>query len=160
MKRILVPVDFSFESELALKWAVRLAKEDPISTLYLLHVVPYPAIVPQTAFVDVDEMIARDWEEARKRLEELRRTIPPPLHSVVLRAKGNLLTEIQSVCEAESVDILVIATHGRRGLSRLLHPNFTEEVVRTLACPVLVLHANDRTLAEADAEVPAAVSLG
>lgn len=109
LKRILVPVDFSKEAELAFEWAVRLGKEEQEAAIYLLHILS-PTSIMEGGF-EVDALAKEQWGSADGK---------------------------------EDVDPAVMTTHGRHGLSRMVHPNLIEKVVRVAPCPVLVLHLNPK----------------
>jgi nucleotide-binding universal stress UspA family protein len=59
--------------------------------------------------------------------------------------EGDLAGEVVYLCGKEKIDLVVMTTHGRQGLTRIVHPNLSEKIVRTAPCPVLVLHLNPRT---------------
>jgi nucleotide-binding universal stress UspA family protein len=59
---------------------------------------------------------------------------------------GDPVSEIIQHAEAEDIDLIVMATHGRRGLSRLLMGSVTEQVVRCAPCPVLSIRAKAHQL--------------
>jgi nucleotide-binding universal stress UspA family protein len=142
LKNILVPVDFSKESELAVEWAVKLAREENDATLYLLHTFP-PVVVGPDLMYNA-EMVDLQRKQLKEHLESWRRKVPPPLSSVTLYTEGDLVTDICAVCNNENIDLVVMTTHGRRGLSRVAHPNATEKVVRLAPCPVLALHLSSK----------------
>jgi len=139
LKKILVPVDFSKEAELALEWAVKLAKEEREATIYLLRVLAWIPIT-EPGSVDITRIVEAERDVAKKKLEAWRRKIPPPLSSEGIIVDGNLVREIVATCEKNGIDLVVMTTHGRHGLKRLAHPNVSEQVVRDAPCPVLVLH--------------------
>jgi nucleotide-binding universal stress UspA family protein len=143
MKKILVPVDFSKEAELAIEWAVNLAKEEKDAVIWLLHILPAVPIVE--AGLVIERLIEIEWDNAKQHLEQWQRKVPPPLSSSVVIGKGDPLWEIAELCRREDIDLVVMTTHGRRGLSRMAHPNLSERVVRVAPCPVLVLHLNSKT---------------
>lgn len=138
-KRILVPVDFSTESHLALEWAVRLGQQqgDEVA-IYLLHVVPFAPVMPEDGLWP--DVSTAQIDDGLERLRDWQSRIPPPLSSVPICALGNPIDEIKRLCALESIDLVVMTTHARQGLSRALRPNLTEKVIRVAPCPVLVLH--------------------
>lgn len=139
MKKILFATDFSEGSKHALPYAVDLAKRYG-AKLFFVHVV-YD--VAQSAgwyvpHISVDE-VYKDLEKAAK--AELDKTFIDDMrgfkdieHVVV---KGVPYEEITKFAEANKVDMIVIATHGRTGLDRLLFGSTAEQVVRYAPCPVL-----------------------
>jgi nucleotide-binding universal stress UspA family protein len=90
----------------------------------------------------VEKVVDAEWENAEELIEDWRLKIPPPLSSIAMVGCGDGVQEIARVCEKENIDLVVMTTHGRRGLARLVHPNLSEKVVRNAHCPVLVLHLN------------------
>lgn len=149
LKNILVPVDFSKEAELAVEWAVRLAKEERGSKLYLMHVFAPLIIVPEMACDQ--ELVVRMHDQAKTDLEAWRAKVPAPLTSVTLYGAGDVVSDICAAVTKEKIDLIVMTTHGRHGLSRIAHPNLTEQVVRSASCPVLALHMNQKTSSIAQA---------
>ncbi|MCG3203680.1 MAG: putative universal stress protein [Elusimicrobia bacterium] len=143
LKKILVPVDFSKEAELAVKWAVKLAKEENKSTIYLLNVLYPIAYVPEVGY-DIENIVKDQIREAKEKLKKWQKIIPPQLISKTLCVEGDLAKIVQILCEKENIDLVVMTTRGRRGLSRVAHPNVSEKIVRTAPCPVLVLHLNPK----------------
>lgn len=136
LKKILVPVDFSECSRKALGYAVPLAEQFG-AELTLLHVA---ASNPPVAQLGPADEVA--LEEARKQLESLQARIGAavPSHSVlrVLRT-GRLHLEIIRAAEEMGIDLIVLSTHGHRGVARVLMGSTTEKVVRYAGCPVLVV---------------------
>jgi nucleotide-binding universal stress UspA family protein len=142
LKKILVPKDFSKEAELAVEWAVKLGREEKEATIYLVHILPLGPVVE--GGIVIEEVIQAEWDNAKERLEEWRRKIPPPLSSIALIGKADPVREISWVCNEHNIDLVVMTTQGRHGLSRLVRPNLSEKVVREAPCPVLVLHLNPK----------------
>lgn len=147
LKRILVPVDFSPESQLALNWAVKLAKEEKNAVVYLFHSFQPIPVVEEG--LELSGVVAAEWDKAKANLEAWRKRIPRSLSSIAIEGKGMPVSEIPALCEKEKIDLVVMTTHGRHGLPRAIHPNLSERVVRSAPCPVLVLHLNRSTLKRA-----------
>jgi nucleotide-binding universal stress UspA family protein len=141
--RILVPTDFSETADAALQYAKVLAGQFGAS-IDLLHVFsnPYDVAVytPEVYAPLPPEMRERALEEARECLsarftpaEERRfggtRTI----------VTGLTASQIVEYADEHGVDLIVMGTHGRRGVAHLLLGSVAEHVVRTAACPVLTV---------------------
>lgn len=142
LKNILVPIDFSKEAELAVEWAVMLGKEEPEATLFLLHVLfPMPTVESGMALGMLGEAAQ---EQAREQLEKWRRKIPPALSTVAFVKWGDPVEQIGAICAENDIDLVVMTTRGRQGVTRMVHPNLTEKVVRIAPCPVLALHLNQK----------------
>ncbi len=141
LKNILVPIDFSKEAALAVEWAVKLAKEEKKSTVFLLHVITPIPIVPE-AGIDVQSVLKSEMEQAERQVKTWKKKIPHPFQVVTDVVVGDMADEVRDYCGKNKINLVVMTTHGRRGLSRMIHPNTSEKVVRLAPCPVLVLHRN------------------
>jgi nucleotide-binding universal stress UspA family protein len=135
---ILHPTDFSPPAEYAFRLACSLA-QDHGAHLLVLHVAPPPpprfvgyhatGVSPQQA----DERYFEDLRSSLRRLES-----PSPNVEVEHRLEeGDTATEILRVADESKCDLIVMGTHGRMGLSRLLLGSVAEQVLRRARCPVL-----------------------
>jgi universal stress protein A len=144
LKKILVPVDFSDCSKKALQYAVRFARQFG-AELTLLHVVPrYPAI-PDMGPIDVETL-----QEGRTQLEVVRLTIGDLAASHTLMRTGTPHIEILDVAKERNIDLIILATHGRTGLTRAILGSTAERVVRQAPCPVLVVREKEREFFQKD----------
>lgn len=132
---ILHPTDFSPSSEYACHLATALAR-DYGAHLVLVHVVPVPVavygygegIVPPTMEVH---------DELQQKLDNV--SMPEGLWVSRRLEEGDPVAEILEVARETNADLIVMGTHGRRGLSRLLMGSVAEQVMRRAACPVLTV---------------------
>jgi universal stress protein A len=132
-RKILCPVDFDAASLQALKLASELAKESG-ATLHLLHIVVLPP-APEVALP-----FGRMEEAARGRLEKLiRQHTDRGTHCEVRVMMGDAAAEVLLAAKRTRADLIVMATHGRTGLRRLMLGSVAERVVREAPCPVLSL---------------------
>jgi nucleotide-binding universal stress UspA family protein len=147
-KRILLPLDFSDHSEPALRVAHHLAA-DSGAELRLLHVVEP---LKSMGISNYGHDISQNWEVSQKQAaEELMRKACAALpasavtfvHKTVI---GRPADAIPTVAAEEGDDLIVIPTHGRTGLRRLLLGSVAERVVRQAPCPVLTLKSFGRSL--------------
>ena len=129
-KTILFPTDFSTFSEAALIQATSLAR-DSGAKLLILHIEE-----PPKAYIG--GMYAGYLEPTRMEIVEMLEQIKPDTveyeHSLV---GGDPATEIVRVAQERGADLIVMGTHGRTGLQRMLTGSVAEEVVRRATCPVL-----------------------
>jgi nucleotide-binding universal stress UspA family protein len=133
LKKILVPVDFSECSKKGLQYAVRFARQFE-AELTLLHVVPrYPA-VPEMGPIDVETV-----QDGRTQLEVVRLTIGDLATCRTLLRTGTPHMEIVEVAKEQSIDLIILATHGHKGLTRAILGSTAERVVRHAPCPVMVV---------------------
>jgi nucleotide-binding universal stress UspA family protein len=135
IRTILHPTDFSERSRLAFELACSLAR-DYGARLILAHVVelPMPAVAEGVMMVP----ITIDPEPLRKRLEKLR----PAAQTVITEHKlleGNPAAEILRLAQETECDLIVLGTHGRTGIGRLLMGSVAEQIVREAPCPVITV---------------------
>jgi nucleotide-binding universal stress UspA family protein len=138
LQKILVPVDFSDCSKKALQYAIPFAKQFG-AELLLLHVVePYP-IVPEMAPYDFETI-----HDGRQELLALQQTLGDVVPSTISLRKGTPHLEITEAARELGADLIIISTHGRKGLSRRVFGSTTEKVVRYAPCPVLIVRECER----------------
>ena len=141
--KILVPVDFTEESELALEYAAMLTSKHPGATIYLLHVSPSLGEQEAQGFAGVGYLM--EETQARTMLQEWLKRLPSGVPGISLFAKGRIPEAIERLCYEKSIDLVIITTRGRHRLQPLTPESTTEETVRVAPCPVLVLHRNAKT---------------
>jgi len=148
INRILVPVDYSPGSLQALKYAADLAKPLGAELLALAVVEPILFVVPDYAGAQsstLAELINEQRRAARAELARLERRYAKRgvrLRPLVLIGRPS--TAINETATRLKADLIIMATHGRTGVSRLLMGSVTERVVRTATCPVLTLRTDAR----------------
>jgi len=160
VRKILVPLDFSPASDYALTYAKALAADFGAS-LHVLHVIedrlmtgPWPVEVYLGEMPRLREGLIKD---AESRMQECLKAI----ETSGIQATGEVLIggPFQTIVElagTAGVDLIVMGTHGRTGITHLLIGSVAERVVRHAPCPVLVVR--ERASAERAAELVAAVS--
>jgi universal stress protein A len=138
--KILCPVGFDRNSAAALRFASEMA-EPASSTLYLLHVVSPPTI--RTVMLPPHPILTEAM--ARRELEKLAHEHLPANfpYRIVLRS-GEPAGLIVSVAEELQADLIVIPTHGNRGLAAMLLGSVAERVVREAGRPVLTIQPASR----------------
>lgn len=148
VKRILVPTDFSETADKALVYAKDLATRIGAS-LHLVHVFKDPyavaACAPEGYATVPAEMHERALEEVRERLlERLDADEEQQFRGSRGVVRGLTAPQIVDYAANQDIDLIVIGTHGRRGVAHLLLGSVAEHVVRTAACPVLTVRAEHR----------------
>jgi nucleotide-binding universal stress UspA family protein len=139
-RRILVPTDFTETSELALDWAITLA-ERLGSRITLMHSYEIPIVgFPDGALVATPDVALRIADASRSALDTAvarRRGLPVAVEGLL--REGVAWEEINRVAEEIDADLIVIGTHGRKGLARALLGSVAEKVVRTAHRPVTLI---------------------
>jgi nucleotide-binding universal stress UspA family protein len=140
--KILVPIDFSTCSTAALELATNLAR-DSGATLLLVHVDETPLLFAgEDMYFGPGPMDFKD--EVRMQLSDL----ALPDETVACERfleTGDPCEEIVRVAEEQDVNFIVIGTHGRRGLPRLLLGSVAEGVMRRATCPVITVRESAAT---------------
>ena len=135
-KTILCPVDFDENSLAALDKAVEIARHLG-SSIILLHVLPLivaPGEVPPPAALYEDQQ-----KDAQAKLADItKQRLGGSKHQAHVYT-GDVITSILAAQVKLQPDLLVMATHGRRGLARMFLGSVTEAVVRKATCPVLTI---------------------
>jgi nucleotide-binding universal stress UspA family protein len=145
IQQIIVPTDFSDGSGIAARSAAALAAPDAAS-IHLLHVIRLP-FLHTTYDLNVPEAV---WEGLRKgtheRLAETRAELEglgvTDVHQIVSESLQPAEAIAHSVREVDA-DLVVMATHGRRGLKHALLGSVTERTLRTSPVPVLAVKEQD-----------------
>lgn len=141
-KRILVPTDFGDSAALALDIAVDLAKRCG-SALTLLHVYEIPSYVYEGMMTSPVDLLTPIRETAERQFD----TALAALRTRLPRAKGLLAVgvpwqQIQKCIVEDQPDLVVMGTHGRRGVSHTILGSVAEKIVRLSPVPVLTVRAN------------------
>ncbi|MCA0130989.1 universal stress protein [Winogradskyella alexanderae] len=140
MNRILVPTDFSEQAENALKVAAMLAKPNN-AEIYLLHMmeIPMQQIDPINAHSDVPEALFF-MKLAHKKFEDLMDSDFLEGITVHETVKADLtFNEIKEACKEFNIDMIVMGSHGAKGIKEMFVGSNAEKVVRTSEVPVLVI---------------------
>ena len=139
VKNILVPVDYSDSGEAAMSYAVSLARESN-ARLHLVHVYEQPFTYVDGGFAGTPvatEIPPVDLKDEEAKLQKI-----TPADDVSLTRQfiiGGPADELVRYAEDNQIDLVVMGTHGRTGLSRLLMGSVAEGVVRRAPCPVLTI---------------------
>ena len=138
-KQILVPTDLSEGAERALDYACELARAIG-ARIHLLNVIGIPALgVPELGVALTSTMIDQLVVDNQTALDELARTHCTATLGQVLVRTGDARDVINQTAKELDIDLIVMGTHGRRGISRALLGSIAETVVRSAPCAVLTV---------------------
>ena len=144
IKNILCPVDHSDCSKEALKYAVSFAMKDH-SKLYLLHVIDIRAfdesINAMTTQIPDDETLK---QLKTKLLDCIPEEIRDDMDVEALVVQGIPFVEIISTAKKNDIDMIVLGSHGRTGITHMMMGSVSEKVVRKAPCPVLTVRRSDQ----------------
>ena len=147
VKKILVPTDFSTTGDKALSYAAALAR-DTGATLLIVHVKEPPLAygggemyygAPDPNQRDLEEMLASVVAGGDNDKQV------PYEHRLIT---GDPSTALVRLADDEDVDLIVMGTHGRTGLTRLLMGSVAEAVMRRASCPVLTVKSEAKAPSE------------
>ena len=133
-KNILLATDFSDASEKAFDYAIAIARLHG-SKIYLVHVIPpdSTSVIPQPP---------SDWmrHEAEREMETLasRSELKQIAHETLLRT-GSVWKVLSALIHQQNIELVVLGTHGRGGLKKVVLGSVAEEVVRRVGCPVITV---------------------
>jgi nucleotide-binding universal stress UspA family protein len=140
IQKILFPTDFSRYNDAALEYAKTLAAEAD-ALLYIVHVdemQDFHAAMGESGCLIAAAVAHEGRPEVRRRLEG----VLPATEEVIYEhyyLRGSPVHEIVQFAERENVDLIVMGSHGRNGLSRLIMGSVAEGVMRKAPCPVLIV---------------------
>ena len=143
VRRILLPTDFSGCANYALPYAAAIARAVDATVICVNVVEP---IVPAVGYTGMAE--AMPIAEMSEQMEDsAERELPDVMRCEDLRGlkveevigHGDAAAEIVRVADEQEVDLIVISSHGRTGLGRIIFGSTAEAVVRHARCPVLVV---------------------
>lgn len=143
---ILVPVDFSPHAERAFSYAVTLAHR-LAARISLLHVVEDPYVTSalggaEVYVANVPQLLQELSADAERQLTALKaKAAALGVTAETTVITGRPVASIVEHAAAGGFDLIVMGTHGRKGLSHLVMGSVAERVVQTAPCPVLTLRA-------------------
>ena len=144
IKNILCPVDHSDCSKEALKYAVSFAIKDN-SKLYLLHVIDIrtfdESINAMTPQIPDDETLA---QLKTKLLDCIPEEMRDDMNVEALVVQGIPFVEIISTAKKNDIDMIVLGSHGRTGITHMMMGSVSEKVVRKAPCPILIVRKSNQ----------------
>lgn len=137
LKNILVTTDFSAASNSALPFALAFARlyEAKLTVAHVLAPEPHLQVVSDR----VPEEDNWQFEQARRKLFELVRPQQAGVAYALLVEQGDLADVISKIIRENEIDLVVLGTHGRRGLKKLVLGSHAETIYRHATCPVLTV---------------------
>jgi len=152
-KKIMVPLDGSELAECVLPQVETFIKGCQVSTLVFVRVIESTTLTYRGAYVTSKEDLEKIETNAKKVEEERKSSAVEYLKGVVTRFKqdgvkyqtevlsGKVAESLVDYVEANGVDLIIIATHGRSGVSRWVRGSIADRVLRASRVPVLMVRA-------------------
>jgi len=138
LKAIICTTDFSETCNHAVSYGVALARKLD-AKLYMCHVIDISYAAKYSACSDPTDLEDRITNYAAERLQEL--VGSNPVNWEPLISKGRPSTEIARFAEETDANLVISAAHRRSGIEKLILGSVTEQLMRTLTCPLLVVHS-------------------
>jgi len=139
MKNIIVPVDFSKQSEIALKFAAEIAKNND-SELYVLHMLELsPAIMSDSGYIPNEQLVHLIKATEQRFTTFLNKPYLEDINVIPIVKHYKVLAEVNEIAEKHNADLIVMGSHGTDGLEELFIGSNTERVVRHSTIPVMVV---------------------
>jgi nucleotide-binding universal stress UspA family protein len=141
-QRILVPTDGSAGSERVLEHAIGLASvhDATVHALYVINSGSFAGLPMETSWEGLDDMLRADAEAAMDEVCAIAAESNVPVETAIV--EGTPSREIVRFAEREDCDLVVMGTHGRGGIDRLLLGSVAEKVVRASEVPVLTVRVD------------------
>lgn len=143
LRKVLLPTDFSGCANYALFYAASIARATG-ATIICVHVVEpivpavgYTGLAEPMPIADISEQLEDSAERELPQLAECEEFDGLDVEEVIVH--GDPAAEIVRVAAEREVDLIVVSSHGRTGLGRILFGSTAEAVVRHASCPVLVV---------------------
>ena len=136
---ILFATDFSKQSNIALPFALSIAHKFG-SKIFAAHVLAPPPL-GNFPTIEVQALAAQALREAHDSIQEVERRLGAIPHETEVR-KGEIWEELCAITKSENIDLIVLGTHGRAGVSKLMIGSVAERIFRQSTCPVLTVGPN------------------
>jgi universal stress protein A len=138
-RKILCPIDFSEHSFEALEVALKVVQQND-AKLYFLNVAPVPAGAAGFQPVPMDPYPFAEKDRKEQLVKLARQRIPATVRYETLVTSGDPAEQVLNAARSLEADLIVMGTHGRRGLSHLVLGSVAERVIRESPVPVLTAH--------------------
>jgi nucleotide-binding universal stress UspA family protein len=143
IRSILLPTDFSACGNYALSYAASLARTFGASIICVHVIEPmvptvgYSGMTEPLPIADISDQLEDSAERELPKLAECEECAGLAVEELIVH--GEAASEIVRVAQDRQVDLIVVSSHGRTGLGRMLFGSTAEAVVRHAPCPVLVV---------------------
>ena len=143
-KKILVPIDFSPCALLALENARQIATKAG-ARIHLIHAWEIAWVHPEVSVVSGDQLVSLAEHTRLEAEDRMQKLVPGEASANISSSvrRGHPSDVVVSCAREESVDLIVMGTHGRTGLSHLILGSVAQKVLRRAPCPVLTCPKHD-----------------
>ena len=140
IKQILVPTDFSENAQHAVSYAIELATLCS-AKLHLLHTPVIPTyLLMDLSYSPGPEAVTRILNDSQEAIDEQAKGIAASgVEYFTAMREGTVHEVIRDYAKEHDVDLVVVGTHGRTGVSKLMYGSVTERVLKTVHTPIIVV---------------------
>ena len=143
IKKILVPTDLSEFSPVAMDYARPLAAQYQ-AQIYMIHVITDEPPIACSININLENHTRTTSNSSNPEIEQFfTEQIKQDKNVVCIIRRGEASKEILNFAEEEQIDLIVLSTHGRTGLSYVIMGSVAEKVVRHSTVPVLIIKTRD-----------------
>lgn len=153
IKKILAPTDLSPFSATGIRYACNLAKalQAQVTIAYVFRAAEFLSAARNLGFAsgrtETDNLLVRLLEQDKQRLQQFVDSnlsdLKADLNMEQVVEVGEPSTVLVNWAKEKGVDLIIMSTHGRGGLPRMLMGSVTEKVLRTSPCPVLAIPSHE-----------------
>ncbi|ACB95549.1 universal stress protein [Beijerinckia indica] len=141
-QRILIAVDDDPIAAHAADVGIGLARSLQAQVALVHSIDPSPIFTPESG-VEATELALRAAQEGARLMADFRAKLPAESHVLQFIPQGAPGDEIVRAAKEWEADLIVVGSHGRRGLTRTLVGSVAEAVMRKSPCPILVVRAKE-----------------
>ncbi|HMN31766.1 MAG: universal stress protein [Chitinophagaceae bacterium] len=147
-KNLLCPTDFSAESKEAIRYAVKMGNQSQ-TVIHLIHTLEAPIVMDSNSAMYYQKMIdtlnASAENDMNNLLAELREKYSGYQFTGVVKDNADSAESIVEFAKSIEAEAIIMSSHGRRGIKRLLMGSVTESVMRLSDIPVVIIrHQNKK----------------
>ena len=140
IKQILVPTDFSENAQHAVDYGIDLAKRCS-AKLHLLHTPVIPTyLLMDLSYSPGPEAVTRILNDSQDALDQQAKSVAAAgVEYFTAIREGTVHEVIRDYASEHGVDLVIVGTHGRTGVSKLMYGSVTERVIKTVHTPIIVV---------------------
>ena len=142
IKKIMVPVDFSENSQKILSTAADFAARFKAELVVVFVVQSFDDysgfFVPHMPIIQLEEEMVKSAMEKMKSF--VAETLDDSIPQATAILSGDVVEEVNRFAGEQKVDLIIMGTHGYKGLDKILFGSVAEKIVKTAPCPVLTIN--------------------
>jgi nucleotide-binding universal stress UspA family protein len=141
VQKILFPIDLASDNKTIIPWVLEMANKFD-ATVYLLYVTQPSTYFP-TFYVNIDleSLLAEVQVGAKKQMATIVRNFFKNFPKLETQIElGRPADKILEIAQKDKIDLIIMGTHGRKGMEKAIFGSVALKVVQFARCPVLTIH--------------------